>query len=345
MGLREKLRYSKKVKNWMIRSQAPKFVGFLFRKLGVRIRRRFNDYTSNTGSITPSLPPTQTDTVIAQSSWNIDSLDGTGPSGLTIDPTKRQIYAFLLEWLGVGDVICGIFYQNAFVPCHRFDFANGVFGADPTVAYSTRGSLPSRYELEATGVPTGTASMSQVCTAVSSDAGFSPYGNIYAVGSVATKTISTTEEPILSLRLNQSGGTSITPRVILNILRSSYIVTGSGDTIFSIYLFRQPTRFGAGPLTGATFINSGTDPSLDSSAAEYDLSATAVDLTGVTYPFRRIDRGYFSNNTSSIDAKLDERFLLITSDILGNSDLVVITMKTFSGNQNISCSLTWQEYE
>ena len=43
---------------------------------------------------------------VAQSSWNGDKLNGTGPSGVTLDLTKTQILWFDFEWLGVGNARC-----------------------------------------------------------------------------------------------------------------------------------------------------------------------------------------------------------------------------------------------
>ncbi len=37
----------------------------------------------------------------AQANWNVDKLDGTGPSGVSIDFTKAQITTFDYEWLAV----------------------------------------------------------------------------------------------------------------------------------------------------------------------------------------------------------------------------------------------------
>ena len=41
------------------------------------------------------------DTKVSQTNWNIDKLDGTGNSGVTLDPTKTQILFIDYEWLGV----------------------------------------------------------------------------------------------------------------------------------------------------------------------------------------------------------------------------------------------------
>ncbi len=42
------------------------------------------------------------DTIIAQSDFNRDKLDGTGPSGFTIDPTKLNVFRISYGWLGVA---------------------------------------------------------------------------------------------------------------------------------------------------------------------------------------------------------------------------------------------------
>ena len=47
------------------------------------------------------------DTPVAQASWNVDPLNGSGPSGITLDLTKAQILFMDLEWLGVGTVRMG----------------------------------------------------------------------------------------------------------------------------------------------------------------------------------------------------------------------------------------------
>ncbi len=43
-----------------------------------------------------------TDTFIAQEDWNGDKLDGTGASGVTLDPTKGNIFEIHVQYLGFG---------------------------------------------------------------------------------------------------------------------------------------------------------------------------------------------------------------------------------------------------
>ena len=42
---------------------------------------------------------------IPQSSWNGDKLDGTGASGVTIDPTKLNVYQIGMQYLGAGAIV------------------------------------------------------------------------------------------------------------------------------------------------------------------------------------------------------------------------------------------------
>jgi hypothetical protein len=45
-----------------------------------------------------------TDTWIPQSTWNGDKMDGAGPSGVTLDPTKGNVYQIDVQYLGFGTV-------------------------------------------------------------------------------------------------------------------------------------------------------------------------------------------------------------------------------------------------
>ena len=50
----------------------------------------------------------QTNTFIAQSSFNGDTLDGKGPSTMTIDPAKGNIFQISFQYLGFGNAIFDI---------------------------------------------------------------------------------------------------------------------------------------------------------------------------------------------------------------------------------------------
>jgi hypothetical protein len=80
-----------------------------------------------------------TETTVDQSSWNVDKMDGTGPSGITLDITKAQILFMDIEWLGEGTVRLGFVINGQFYICHKFHHANLI-----TSTYITTASLPLR---------------------------------------------------------------------------------------------------------------------------------------------------------------------------------------------------------
>ena len=77
---------------------------------------------------------------VAQANWNVDPMDGSGPSGITLDLTKAQILFMDLEWLGVGTVRIGFVIDGNFYVCHKFQHANIIAST-----YITTASLPLRY--------------------------------------------------------------------------------------------------------------------------------------------------------------------------------------------------------
>ena len=50
----------------------------------------------------------QTNTFIGSGSFNIDRLDGTGPSGMTIDPQKGNVFQVAFQYLGFGNALFSV---------------------------------------------------------------------------------------------------------------------------------------------------------------------------------------------------------------------------------------------
>jgi len=77
-----------------------------------------------------------------QSQWNIDPLDGTGPSGYLLDPTLMQMLLIQYTWYGAGFVDFGVRGPlGNFIFCHRFMNNNLNYEA-----YMRSGNLPARYQ-------------------------------------------------------------------------------------------------------------------------------------------------------------------------------------------------------
>lgn len=202
---------------------------------------------------------TVTETRVAQADWNVDKLDGTGPSKLTLDISKAQIFWMDIEWLGLGTVRLGFVIDGVFIHCHSFHHANLI-----TSTYITTASLPLRYEIENTGTTSASSTLKQVCSSVISEGGYELRGIQQAVGIPVTTpvdlTVAGTYYPLVSIRLKTSPD-RLDAIVILTAL--SLI----GVTNNATYSWRVVA---SGTTNGGTWTSAGTN-----SSVEYNITGTS----------------------------------------------------------------------
>jgi hypothetical protein len=79
---------------------------------------------------------------VPQTQWNVDKMDGTGPSQYTLDPSKMQMVYIDYTWYGAGFIRFGFrTTEGNILYCHKM--ANNNIN---TEAYMRSGNLPARYE-------------------------------------------------------------------------------------------------------------------------------------------------------------------------------------------------------
>ena len=263
------------------------------------------------------------DTKVAKASWNIDKMDGTGPSGYTLDLTKAQIFWMDIEWLGLGTVRLGFIINGQFVHCHSFHHANIV-----STTYITTASLPLRYEITNTGTTASTSVLKQICSTVLSEGGYELRGLQQAVGTTITAPYSLTTAgtfyPVVSLRLKAANLDAI---VILTALS----VLGVSSTN---YLWRVVAT---ATTTAGTWVSAGTN-----SSVEYNLTGTAT--TGG----RILAQGYFSStnqSTSQIDILKEALFSFqLERDGLTNTPYELsLVMTAAGGSSTVHASMDFEE--
>ena len=124
----------------------------------------------------------------AQSSWNIDKLDGTGASLMTLDLTKMQMFYIDYTWYGAGAIRFG--FKNTrgeVVYCHRI--ANNNVN---TEAFMRSGNLVGRYETNTLPYYTNlTSTLSSAATtgatiSVADTTGFPPSGTVVITSAAQT---------------------------------------------------------------------------------------------------------------------------------------------------------------
>ena len=198
------------------------------------------------------------ETVVNQSSWNADKLDGTGPSGITLDITKAQILFMDIEWLGEGTVRIGFVIDGTFIVCHRFNHANLI-----TTTYITTASLPLRYEITNTGATASASTLKQVCSTVISEGGYELRGAQQAAGTsiTAPKTfaVAGTYYPMIGIRLKSTALDAIVITTAVSLLG-----LGNGKN-YAWRIVQSATT------TGGSWVSAGVD-----SSVEYNLTGTSV---------------------------------------------------------------------
>jgi hypothetical protein len=203
-----------------------------------------------TGSVTES--------VVNQSAWNVDKMDGTGPSGVVLDIAKAQILFMDIEWLGLGTVRMGFVIDGNFYVCHKFHHANVIAST-----YITTASLPLRYEITNTGATSGASTLKQICSTVLSEGGYQLNGLQQAAGvpvtTPRTLAVAGTFYPIVSLRLKTSPN-RLDAIVICTAI--SVVATSTGTYNWQVVA--------SGTTTGGTWVSAGAAASV-----EYNISGTS----------------------------------------------------------------------
>ena len=148
---------------------------------------RIQDIDSDTTmTITPSYKGASSQYVIAsktqdtkypQSSWNLDTMDGNGPSGYTLDLSKMQMFFIDFSWYGAGAIRWGLRGADGRVTyVHRVANNNTNYEA-----YMRSGNLPARYQtitLPPYTQLSSSLSISETSMSVVSTAGFPISGTL-----------------------------------------------------------------------------------------------------------------------------------------------------------------------
>jgi len=263
-------------------------------------------------------------TQVPQAEWNQDTLDGNGPSGITLDLSKSQILYMDIEWLGLGTARMGFIIDGVFVPAHNFNHANLT-----TTTYITTASLPLRYEMANTAATSGASTLKQVCSTVISEGGFALTGLQQAIGTPITtpKSLATagTYYPVVSLRLK-------TTRLDAIVILTAASILGLTNNVN--YEWRVVAN---GTTTGGTWTSAGA-----SSGVEYNITGTS--FTGG----RILASGYTQGSNqgaTTIDILKQALFSnqLERNGITGTPFELTLVAGASSNSATIHASFDWEE--
>jgi hypothetical protein len=256
-----------------------------------------------------------------QGSWNVDQFDGSGPSGITLDPSKSNIFFMDIEWLGVGSVRCGFVIDGSFYIAHVFHHANSY----PST-YMNKATLPIRYELINGSSSTPAVGLRQICSSVMSEGGFEPDGRIHfarggGILNADQKTITAagTYYNGVTIRLKSTHRDAIA-------IPASMSVLGASNQNYSWILVKNATLPGVN--TWSTVAGS---PSVEYSAQDSVVTGGDVYSTG-----------FFTSDSGSVTlAGFSDVEMQLTRSSASTTDTFTLAVTSGSGSTKFASVLGW----
>ena len=295
------------------------------------ITRRIGSFDGNNGFYFESSPTvinvvrrTKTsgavvDNAVAQSSWNLDKMDGTGASGITLDFSKDQIFLIQYQWLGVGSIWYGVNVNGRSYWVHRMDIANSL-----TVVSTSIPNLPVRYEISNSGTG-GAASLTQICSTVISNGGSQKVGHSRAIYNSALTTLNNNSwYPLIAVRIGATYvGTSI------DIDKISVNCQSTADYTWRLVL--NPTVVGTA-LSFSAVTNSAIEAAL--------ASTNATTVTGGT----DVEAETTQQSTSGVPAQTRLGALRLGHTIAGTADIIVLAVRRETGTtETFTSTMSYSE--
>lgn len=296
-----------------------KQVGFYDVNNGVYLQQ--NGATINIG-IRTSASGSVVDTLVAQASWNVDPLNGAGPSGATFNPA--DINDFRVDFFGTLGIRFYFYLNGDFVLVHQVqNGSNNTFLA-PVYINATL-----REEVFNSATASSSSTMLVYNANLMSEGADEVYPTYpFSVSNGATTVGFTARHPILSIQASTTGPSSIRNYgQISNILWQIY---GSGAAIYYEIIIN-------GTLTGASFSTAGTG-----SIANFDVAATSI--SGGT----RVGAGLIASAGGAAGGAISipntlSLFPLVYSSLLNTQDVLTIVGTSLGAAVTASATLSWTE--
>jgi hypothetical protein len=258
------------------------------------------------------------DTVVVQTDWNVDKMDGTGPSntnpsGQLADFTNTQIFMIDYQWLGVGRIRFAINIEGIICIVHEMFHAN-TFDS----VYISTPNNPLRYSIENDGTGPA-ANIEAMCSAVISEGGQESAGVDYYYSTNGTHidaNSANTIYAVIGLRLKD--GHKGEPAHVQNV----ELLTESNDN-YEWMVYRNPTIAGT-----FTYSDGGIGP--------FDV---ARGVTGNTVSGAEAIAGGWGAKGLSASSEIDHESGFGES-ITGIKDEYVLCVRPLTSNADIQGSIT-----
>lgn len=243
-----------------------------------------------------------TDTFISQSQWNIDTLDGTGASRMTLDTSFGNVYGVGYQYLGFGDPVFSVENPETgmLIDVHRIQTSNSrnklvVRNPQMTARWAAINSGSSATNVTVKGASAGVFTEGVVLRNVGP--AFSKDATKASVGATAV--------PILTLRVNNvfNGQCCYGGLNIFNVSVGCDAGSAASNKILKVFVYRNVTL--GGPVN--------FQPIDVRSFTAFDTAATSFATNGNSQQLK----SFIVAANNSVTLKLDdENFYLANGDTL-----------------------------
>jgi hypothetical protein len=259
-----------------------------------------------------------TDNWVYQNQWNVDRMDGNGPSLMTLDHTKGNVYEVSYQYLGYGQISfaiedTGTGYPH---PVHRIEYANN--NTSPSLLLP---NLKVGWFAASLGSTTDLSIFGASCAAFIEGKGITNFrapeaqgNNKTGIGTTLTSVIAIRNRAIINSNINSA-------QVVLKFV--SVAVDGTKPARAEIIL--NPVLAGEPNWTYQDESNS---------IIEYDTAGTTVTMGANSLSIAEFDLGRQGNDRLDLTA-LDV--------ILERTETLCIAVVATSGTTDAAASITWAE--
>ena len=292
-------------------------VGYFSRQNGVYLELENNTaYIVLRSYVTGSVVNTR----IPQSEWNIDQLNGDGPSDFALDLSMAQHFWIEMSSAG-GSIRAGFTMDGYYVPVHQINNTN-----NKSTAIFTTLSLPLRYEIENLGTTTGTSALKKLNDTVIANGGYARLTEKFTVSTSGSITVGTSYTPLIAIRLASGRTDAVVTTYEVNIYPTS-----ADD--FEWALMRNPSTLIGGSWAALPPKNN----------VEYNRTATSMS------DGQELLQGFFGSTNQNVVPMSDESGdnfayqIGRTNADTPVSDVFVLCCRVLTGEGSVKASLAWHD--
>jgi len=250
--------------------------------------------------------------------WNVDTMDGAGPSGVTIDPERLYVYAITFGYLGAAPLRFFILTEKGFTLVHRIKWSTASPNTQILPTF-TDASFPLFASIENNADAVSYA-LESASMAVSIQGGTNHTIEVTNGHQVSVAIVTSTQVAIFSLRVKRAFKTALQSGII-RLLHLGGAVTGNNEV--KVQVLRNATIAGVPAWTELSA----------NSIVDFADGALTQTTTGGTI---------LATFTVSKWGNVSENLIEILSDI-SPGEVITFAAATASGNSDVTLGCSWGE--